>query len=133
MVKPLNNFKKLADIARRKSRFDKGNDWSAGAETYLAEIKKEVDEVIEELPKSRTCYLEDELGDVLWDYLNIVMALEKEQGISLDSVLARAQQKYNERVSGIESGELWKDIKQRQKIRLQEELNASLNPAHNKE
>lgn len=54
--------------------------------------------MIEEIPKSRQCYLEDELGDVLWDYLNILTALEKEQGI--------------------ESGKRWADIKAQQKAAL---------------
>ncbi|MDG3086470.1 MazG nucleotide pyrophosphohydrolase domain-containing protein [Vibrio hannami] len=117
----MKDFEKLIEIARRKSLFDEGNDWSNGSETYLSEIKKEVDEVVEEVPKSRVCYLEDELGDVLWDYLNAVIALEKEQGVQLSSVLKRASQKYDERVSGIESGESWKDVKTRQKVRLEEE------------
>lgn len=120
----MKDFEKLIEIARRKSLFDEGNDWSSGAETYLSEIKKEVDEVVEEIPKSRECYLEDELGDVLWDYLNIVLALEKEQGIDLTSVIQRASQKYEERVSGIESGLLWKDVKTKQKERLAREQEA---------
>lgn len=76
----MEDFERLLNIAKRKTHFDVGNDWSNGSATYLAEIKKEVDEVIEEIPKSRLCYLEDELGDVLWDYLNILTALEKEVG-----------------------------------------------------
>lgn len=117
----MDEFKQLLNIAIRKSKFDKNYDWSNGSETYLSEIKKEVDEVIEELPKQRKCYLEEELGDVLWDYLNILVALEQEIGIDTQSVLERACKKYEERVSGIESGELWQDIKQRQKQQLANE------------
>lgn len=36
--------------------------------------------MVEEIPKDRLCYLEDELGDVLWDYLGIVLSLGKEKG-----------------------------------------------------
>ena len=114
----MKEFDKLLGIAKRKTVFDETSTWSNGAETYLAEIKNEVDEVIEELPKSRKCYLEDELGDILWDYLNILTALEKEVGIDTKAVLARACRKYEERISGIETGNKWSDIKEKQKIDL---------------
>ena len=51
----MKEFDTLLTIAKRKTEFDKGNSWSKGAETYLSEIKKEVDEVLEEMPKSRQC------------------------------------------------------------------------------
>jgi len=111
----------LLDIARRKSKLDENNNWSNGPTTYLSEIKGEVDEVIEELPKNRVCFLEDELGDVLWDYCNILVALEKESGVDTTSVLNRACKKYEERISGIENGERWSDIKLRQKAVLEQE------------
>ena len=117
----MKEFNQLLEIAKRKTQFDKGNSWSNGANTYLADIKEEVDEVLEELPKSRQCYLEDELGDILWDYLNVLTSLEKEQGIDAQAVLARACQKYEERVSGIESGKAWSDIKEKQKKALANE------------
>lgn len=53
----------MIKIAKRKSEIDKDSSWSQGSSTYLVEIKKEVDEVVEEIPKDRLCYLEDELGD----------------------------------------------------------------------
>lgn len=90
----MGNFEKLLEIARRKSAFDQTNTWYSGSETYLSELRAEIDEVVEEIPKNRTCYLEDELGDVLWDYLNTVLALEKESGITVESVLIRAFHKY---------------------------------------
>ena len=115
----MKEFDNLLEIAKRKAKFDECNTWSKGSETYLAEIKNEVDEVIEEIPKSRQCYLEDELGDVLWDYLNILAALEKEMGIDTKAVLARACRKYEERISGIETGKKWSDIKEKQKTDLE--------------
>jgi NTP pyrophosphatase (non-canonical NTP hydrolase) len=118
----MKEFDTLLAIAKRKTKFDESNTWSKGSTTYLEEIKKEVDEVIEELPKSRQCYLEEELGDVLWDYLNVLSALEKEIGIDTTEVLTRACRKYEQRVSGIESGEQWSDIKIRQKKALELEL-----------
>ncbi|RCS73547.1 MazG nucleotide pyrophosphohydrolase domain-containing protein [Vibrio casei] len=117
----MKEFDILLGIAKRKAKFDESNTWSNGSETYLSEIKNEVDEVIEEIPKSRKCYLEDELGDVLWDYLNILVALEKEANIDSEAVLKRACEKYEERMSGIENGQKWFDIKEKQKIALENE------------
>lgn len=118
----MKEFDKLLNIAKRKTKFDKTNHWSKGAETYLFEIKNEVDEVLEEIPKSRQCYLEDELGDVLWDYLNVLTALEQEIGLDAKAVLSRACHKYEQRVSGIESGETWNSIKEIQNQALAVEL-----------
>ncbi|MBC7003276.1 nucleotide pyrophosphohydrolase [Photobacterium sp. BZF1] len=109
----------LLGLARRKADIDKTSTWSEGAKTYLSELKAEVDEVNEEIAKQRLCFLEDELGDVLWDYLNALVALEEEEGINIDNVLARACNKYHERISGIEKGESWQEIKFRQKQALE--------------
>ncbi|MGB0943425.1 MAG: MazG nucleotide pyrophosphohydrolase domain-containing protein [Marinomonas sp.] len=122
----MQDFEKLIKIVKRKSALDQGNTWSNGSSTYLEEIKKEVDEVIEEMPKQRDCYLEDELADVLWDYLNVLQAIEQERGISIDSVLARACHKYEERISGLESGKTWAETKQNQKLVLAKEQAESL-------
>ena len=115
----MREFEMLLGSARRKSKIDEGSSWSSGAKTYLSEIKKEIDEVIGELKEDRVCYLEDELGDVLWDYLNVLLALEEEAGVTVEAVLNGACKKYEERISGIESGELWKDVKERQRVSLE--------------
>ncbi len=114
-------FETLLMIARRKSIIDADSKWSEGARTYLGEMNNEIAEVCAELSSGRQFYLEDELGDVLWDYLNALAALEKSHGISVEKVLQRACRKYEERISGIENGELWKDIKARQKLALEKE------------
>ncbi len=114
----MKEFEELLAIAKSKSDFEQNNSWPNGSTTYLTEMKKEIDEVLEEIPKSRNCYLEEELGDVLWDYLNVLATMEKETGINPQAVLVRACKKYDERVSGIEVGELWASIKERQKVRL---------------
>lgn len=111
----------LLELARRKAVIDKTSTWSEGAKTYLSELKAEVDEVNEEIANKRVCFLEDELGDVLWDYLNALVALEEEQGINIESVLTRSLSKYNERILGIENGESWQEIKSRQKRALEHE------------
>lgn len=121
----MKSFNTFVHIARRKNKFDETNPWSNGSYTYIAEICKEVQEVTEEIAQDRQPYLEDELGDVLWDYLNLVLALEKEKGIKLEDVLERATRKYEERVSGIENGILWKETKEKQKAALKQEQKES--------
>lgn len=114
-------FSDLAVLARRKAAFDQNNDWFGSAETYLAELKTEVDELAEAINLGRHCHTEDELGDVFWDLLNLAVALEAESSVRLDSLLERAYRKYRERIGGIEVGRRWADIKQEQKRRLAEE------------
>ena len=120
----MESLEALLALARRKSSIDENNSWFKGPDTYLAAIKNEIDEVSEEISASRRCYLEDELGDVLWNYLNLLTAVEKETGINPDAVFARACQKYDERISGIESGESWAEIKAQQKRLLAAEYSA---------
>lgn len=79
----MKKFDELYAIATRKSQYDQTNTWFKGVETYLEAIGKEVDEVREEIREDRLCHLEDELGDVLWNYLNVLKALEREKGIDL--------------------------------------------------
>lgn len=117
----MDKFVKLLNLAKRKSDFDEDNDWYQGSGTYIASIQREIDELIEEIPNNRRCYLEEEIGDVLWNYLNIMLALEKEGKIDLISALSRTVQKYHERMEGIEAGKNWKDIKAQQKLVLAEE------------
>ena len=126
----MKTFETLLAIAKRKAVFDQNNTWFNGASTYLDAIKKEVDEVIEEIPKSRTNYLEDELADVLWNTLNALMALEQEAGISANNVLERACQKYEQRMTGIEAGVSWDEIKneQKQALAAEHQVNILANP-----
>ncbi|ESP92578.1 putative pyrophosphatase [Pseudoalteromonas luteoviolacea 2ta16] len=112
---PMQDFEKVLEVAKRKSVFDQTNSWYSGSSTYLSSLKDEITEVTEEIPKNRTCYLEDELGDVLWNYLNILLSLEKESGIDVNSVLKRAYVKYEQRVSAIEAGGSWAEVKEAQK------------------
>ena len=111
----------LLDLVERKNAIDQTNSWSSGSETYLAEIVKEVTEVEEAISSQGIAHIEDELGDVLWDYLNLLRCLSTERNISIESVFERALRKYDERISGIENGVLWKDTKTKQKERLYKE------------
>ena len=123
----LGHFSSLFDIARRKAKYDNTNTWYRGSETYFDALYQELEEVGEEITQTRLCYLEDELGDVLWNYLNLLMALEKEQGIDPTSVLSRAVNKYQQRVATIENNGSWADVKAEQKRKLQQEYLGAMN------
>jgi NTP pyrophosphatase (non-canonical NTP hydrolase) len=110
-------FEQLLRIAQRKNAFDQSNTWANGSETYFAEIRKELIEAEEELNTNDREALEEELGDVLWDYLNILLSLDKEGRIAIESVLRRSIDKFEERVGGIESGKAWAEVKAIQKAR----------------
>jgi len=115
-------LKKILGIVERKYVIDQGRDWSNGSSTYFDEIPKELAEVKEELENNRRPHLEDELGDVFWDYLNLLINLENEGKIMLSEVFRRAAEKYEERVGALEKGITWDEVKQKQKKRLAEEL-----------
>ena len=115
----------LIKIVNRKNAIDQQNDWYGGSQTYLVEISKELDEVKVEIESGRQPYLEEELGDVLWDYLNLLTSLEKEGKVDLEKVFERAVIKYGERIDAIENGGTWAEIKAIQKERLAAELRGS--------
>ncbi|WP_255960063.1 MazG nucleotide pyrophosphohydrolase domain-containing protein [Vibrio campbellii] len=123
----MGHFSSLFDIARRKAKYDNTNTWYKGSETYFDALYQELEEVGEEITQTRLCYLEDELGDVLWNYLNLLMALEKEQGIDPTSVLSRAVNKYQQRVATIENNGSWAEVKAEQKRKLQQEYLGAIN------
>ena len=111
----------LLALAKTKSLIDQESGWASGAETYLDALAEEVGEVKDELYSDRECYLEDELADLLWNYLNALQVLENQQKISIEKVFARASTKYRQRIEGIQDGQRWADIKARQKQQLAQE------------
>lgn len=121
----LDNIAALLSVVETKHKIDKKRDWSAGSSTYFEALKKEIEEVGQELNANRQCYLEDELGDVFWDYLNLLYNLEVEGKISLPKVFERALGKYEERIDTISNGGSWASVKEKQKLKLADELNKS--------
>ncbi len=91
--------------------------------TYLSGLKDEISEMEMEINQDRQVYLEDELGDVLWDYLCLLQTLSEEKHIDRDRVLQRCLVKFSERIApdGTENPEKWEIIKQRQKESLEKE------------
>lgn len=115
----LGELDKLIDVVKTKIIRDQKGTWSEGSNTYLNALFDEINEVKEELSSGKQCFLEDELGDILWVYLCFVHNLEVEGKISMSKVFERSLIKYTERVNGINNGECWDEIKEKQKIDLE--------------
>ena len=96
--------------------------WYSWSETFWKAIEKEIKEAKEVLDNK--VYLEDELWDVLRDYLCLLYALESEGKItSAEKVFERCWRKFSERVN-VEDGSDnwdWEKIKRVQKERLKKE------------
>jgi len=120
----LSNFEKLILLSKEKEKFDKKHIWSEGSKTFIEELKKEIEEVIVEYNNEKQIYLEDELGDVLWDYLNLLVNLEVENKIDFKRVFTRANKKFSQRVSGINYNSNWNEIKKKQKeeLKIEQEM-----------
>jgi len=114
-------FEKLMALSDLKLKRDLKGTWSKGSSTYFEALFDELDEVKEELNSDKQCYLEDELGDVLWDYLCLLKHLENEKRIDISTLLQRTNKKYARRVTGIINGEAWDAIKSEQKHCLENE------------
>lgn len=101
-------YEKLNKLSENRAKhFHENEDpsgWYQWSETYFEELPQEMSEALEENRENNSVYLEDELWDVIWDYLMLLNTLKLEWKItSVDAVLKRAYDKFSERV--------WKDGK----------------------
>lgn len=115
----------LQKIAALKSQRDLKGSWFKGSSTYLDALVEEISEVKEELVSGRQCFLEDELGDLLWDFVCLIEHLELEGKVDKERVFQRSVDKYAERVTNRSPGETWDDVKLRQKLELKKECNST--------
>jgi len=95
------------------------------ARKYFKEIKEEVDEAIEEFKKDNAVHLEDELGDIFWDYVMLLQVLKRDGYIrSIENVFTHAEEKFTDRLGfvhldkKVNSEDYWNDVKKKQKIQL---------------
>lgn len=95
-------FTRLLALVEQKAQYDQSNPRYQGAESYFQGLSDEVAEVKAELLPNNTVYLEDELGDILRDYLNLLTALKQEWKItSIEQVVSRAEKKYAQRLEAV--------------------------------
>lgn len=118
-------LEELQKIAALKSQRDIKGTWFQGSSTYLDALVEEVSEVKEELLSGRQCFLEDELGDLLWDFVCLIEHLELEGKVDKERVFQRSVSKYAERVTNRPPGETWDDVKLRQKLELKKEFDST--------
>ena len=101
--------------------------WYQGSDNFFEELPNEIEEAKEQDKKNNHVYLEDELGDVFWDYLMLLQSLKYEWKItSIDAIMERAYNKFRERVwedghANVEDWAEWDRIKKIQKQRLKQE------------
>lgn len=71
---------KLRELSQRRMEtlFENGENRYQGAAMYVDEMHKEIDEMKAELKPNNVVYLEDELGDIMRDYLCLLRGLEHE-------------------------------------------------------
>ncbi len=112
---------KLLELSKRKLEFDKVHPWSKGSETYLQGLKDELKEVEEEINTGNNVYLEDELGDLLWDFFNLLVNLDAEGKINMENIPKRSHKKFTERIDGIENNISWYETKKQQKEEIRDE------------
>ena len=114
-------IKQILMLAKRKAEIDKTRNWSRGSETFFEEIKKEIEEAEIEAKNQKQIFLEDELGDIFWDYMNLLVNLENEKKINFEKVFERSTKKYAQRINAIEDNISWDKIKKIQKEELKKE------------
>ena len=114
----MKNIKKLLEIVKirhNSKNIKSGYFDSWNSQKYFEELILEISEAKIENKKNNSVYLEDELWDILWDYLNLLEVLEMEKKINLENVFSRAYKKYSTRVNWKIEWKLWSDIKIKQK------------------
>lgn len=95
---------------------------SNGSLMYLDWLIDEVQEVRNEIKDQNHIYLQDELWDILWDYLNLLSYLEKEGKIkSVEEVLSWSFEKFSERINNLKTDISRNETKEKQKQRLKNE------------
>ncbi len=102
-------------------------DFYQGSETYIEGLEDELQEMKDELLSWNRVLLEDELGDVFWDYICLLENLELEGKISKAKVFDRCWTKFSERLNsdGSNNGK-WSEVKKMQKERLLSEYQMSI-------
>ena len=86
ILKNIENLNNLGNENLVKNTFSTHPDV---IEVYFKEIVNEINEAKEELKKDNAVYLEDELGDIFWDYWMLLKLLGRDGYIrSLDKVFS---------------------------------------------
>ncbi len=103
------------------------SDFYKWSETFVKGMDDEIEEMKHELKEWNRVLLEDELGDIFWDYICLLENLEQEGKISKEKVFDRCWTKFSERLNpdGSNNGN-WMEVKKSQKEKLIQEINLHL-------
>lgn len=130
LINLLEEFIKLSEKNQEKNIFIQ----KIKSEDYFKYLPWEIEEVKAEFRENNSVYLEDELADVLWVYLNLLNKLELDKMItSREKVIKRWLKKFWERIANLDQTSLderkkyWSEIKKKQKQELTEEHNNKYN------
>jgi NTP pyrophosphatase (non-canonical NTP hydrolase) len=91
---------------------------------WFDEIKNELDEAIVEYKNGEDKLLEEELGDVIWDFIRLVVTLTHLGKVDIDKSLEHLIKKINhrmpylansEKINYKEAREIWKSQKKKEK------------------
>ncbi len=121
MLQTLQQIMNLAEKRIQYLNINGGEGWYHGSISHFDGMFHELEEARIELEEWNHVYLEDELGDVFWDYLCFLEWLEQEGKIDKKRVMERCYKKFSERLGPDASGTWWNEIKKRQKMELEEE------------
>ena len=102
-------------------------DFYHGSDTFVKWIESEMQEMKDELKTGNQVFLEDELGDIFWDYICLLENLEAEWKIQKTRVFDRCYEKFSERLNpdGSNNGD-WYEVKKKQKEKLKREQQSLL-------
>lgn len=129
MHKEHENIEKILLLTKKRIDYfhdtENVKNWYQGSNTYFDGILKETAEAQIENKVRNHIYLEDELGDIFWNFCCLLSSLEREHKISSrGAVFARAYQKFSERIGEDgRGGHNWEAIKIQQKNRRTKEHN----------
>ncbi len=124
----MNEFlKRFFELAKRKVEINSQKaestfPWNAADwleyDIYLEWIKNETDEVIPEIKMNNSIYLEDELSDIFWTYITLLVRLDQEWYIDKSAVFETCKNKFTQRTQALENNISWDEIKKIQKENL---------------
>jgi len=124
----MKEIEKLIELSAKKHQIDikRADKKYLDSHWILENLLGEVEEVKEELKANNIAHLEDELSDVLWDWMILIENLKDEGYItSHQNIIKRALKKYEERILPLHGDdrdyEIWKQVKVKQKLALDKE------------
>jgi len=118
-------LKKIITLSENRIRFlrEHGDGgWYRGSISHFDGMFHELEEVRTEMDAGKRVYLEDELGDVFWDFICLLEWLEQEWKIDKKKIFERCYAKFSERIwTDGQSCKDWGEVKKLQKEKLRQE------------